>query len=177
LRRRSTPVEALDPILPARIDALTHRVLTEAHLRGKALATAESCTGGLLASLLTDLPGCSHVFERGFVTYTNEAKTELLGVDPKILSGPGPVSHECAEAMAAGALARSRANVAVSVTGWTEGVGDPDKPAGLVYLGCAANGRAPNVRELRLRDIGRAKVRMACLEAGLEMFVEALAGR
>ncbi len=101
--------EALDPILPGRIDALAEQVLIEASLRGFALSTAESCTGGLLASLLTDIPGRSHVFERGFVAYTDRAKSELLGVAPDLLVRFSAWSEPVAQAMAEGALARSQA--------------------------------------------------------------------
>jgi nicotinamide-nucleotide amidase len=171
--------EALDPILPGRVDALATQVLNEACMRGLMLAAAESCTGGLLASLLTDVPGCSHAFERGFVTYTNEAKHEMLGLSLALLEDPGPVSEEAARAMAEGALAASRAHIALSVTGWTEedpGRPDPDRPAGRVWLACARRGRGANLRRLELGDIGRAAIRIACLEAALELMLQALEG-
>ena len=122
--------EALDPALPPEVDRLAQAVLRQACDRDLKLVTAESCTGGLLASLLTDVPGMSHAFERGFVTYTNEAKHEVLGVPLAILDGPGAVSKACAIAMAEGALAHSRGDVAVSVTGYAEG--GPDQPAQVV---------------------------------------------
>lgn len=169
--------EALDPILPGRVDALAGRVLTEACLRGLTLATAESCTGGLLASLLTDVPGCSHAFERGFVTYTDEAKAEVLGLSPALLKDPGPVSEPAARAMAEGALGASRADLALSVTGWTESdPRAPENPAGRVFIACARRGRDTAVRHLELGDIGRAAIRIACLEAALEMALVALGG-
>lgn len=164
--------EALDPILPGRIEALTRQVLVEASLRGFSLATAESCTGGLLASLLTDMPGHSHVFERGFVVYTNQAKTEMLGVDPDLIRRFSPVSGEVAEAMAAGAVARSHADIAVSITGWAEGGPDPSKPAGLVYFASARPSRGVRVRQERFGDIGRARLRIACLDVALAMMLE-----
>ena len=108
--------EALSPILPAATERLAHQVLAKACRRNLRLATAESCTGGLLASLLTDVPGCSHAFERGFVVYTNAAKAGLLGVDPDLLEDPGPVSEPVARAMAAGALARSQADIVAAIT-------------------------------------------------------------
>ena len=169
--------EALDPILPGRVDALVKQVLNEACMRGLMLATAESCTGGLLASLLTDVPGCSHAFERGFVAYTNEAKHEMLGLSQELLRDPGPVSESAARAMAAGALDASRADLAISATGWTEEAGegaDPRRPAGRVWLGCMRRGRAATARRLELGDIGRARIRIACLEAALDMLLAAM---
>src|SRR4051812_11735806 len=97
--------EALDPAVPPVVDDLTKLVLADACDRGLTLATAESCTGGLLASLLTDIPGQSHAFERGFVVYTKDAKHEMLGVSREILEKDGAVSEACARAMAEGALA------------------------------------------------------------------------
>src|SRR3954465_1326541 len=105
--------EALDPAMPPEVDALAQRVLREACARDLLLATAESCTGGLLASLLTDIPGKSHAFERGFVTYSNAAKTELLGVGETLLADHGAVSEAAARAMAEGAIAHSQADLAV----------------------------------------------------------------
>jgi nicotinamide-nucleotide amidase len=168
--------EALDPILPGHIEELTRQVLVEASQRGFTLATAESCTGGLLASLLTDMPGHSHVFERGFVTYTNEAKSELLGVDPDLIERLTAVSAEVAEAMAKGALHNSHAEIAVSVTGWAEGGPDPSKPAGLVYFASARPSRETRVREERFGDIGRARLRIACLDVALQMMLERMGG-
>jgi len=105
---------------------------------GLRLAIAESCTGGLVSALLTEVPGSSDVVERGFVTYSNEAKQELLDVPADVLAAYGAVSAETAEAMAGGALARSRADVAVSVTGVAgPGGGSDDKPVGLVFFGLA----------------------------------------
>src|SRR5438270_9172791 len=149
--------EALDPAVPAHIDKLAERVLREACDQDLRLATAESCTGGLLASLLTDLPGLSHAFERGFVTYTHAAKREMLGVSPQILDEDGAVSEAAARAMAQGALAHSQADLAVSVTGFTEG--GPGQPAGLVHFACARRGGPVEHRREEFGDIGRAKVR------------------
>ena len=106
--------------------------------RGWHVATAESCTGGLIVASLTSIAGCSHVVDRGFVTYSNEAKTEMLGVPAEMIESHGAVSEEVARAMATGALARSKASVALSCTG----IAGPDggseqKPVGLVYIGCA----------------------------------------
>jgi nicotinamide-nucleotide amidase len=164
--------EALDPALPPHIDDLAHRVLDAACDRKLTLATAESCTGGLLASLLTDIPGKSHAFERGFVTYTHAAKREMLDVAGEVLETDGAVSERCARAMAEGAIAHSHAQVAVSITGFTDG--GPDQPAGLVHFACARRGGATSHRRLELGDIGRAKVRIAALQAALEMMLDRL---
>ncbi|MCR9255967.1 MAG: CinA family protein [Alphaproteobacteria bacterium] len=105
------------------------------------LTTAESCTGGLIAAAMTEVPGSSAVIDRGFVTYTNEAKTEMLGVDADLIKRVGAVSEEVAKAMAEGALARSNADVAVSVTGIAgPGGGSEEKPVGTVHIGCALKG-------------------------------------
>ena len=164
--------EALDPALPPALDTLTKQVLTEACERGLMLVTAESCTGGLLASLLTDIPGSSHAFERGFVTYTDEAKHELLGVPMDVLATAGAVSEPCARAMAEGALARSHGHIAVSVTGFAEG--GPGEEPGLVHFASARTGRATLHREHHFGDIGRAAVRLRRLEVALQMMLERL---
>jgi nicotinamide-nucleotide amidase len=168
--------EALDPILPGRVEALAEQVLTEASLRGFSLATAESCTGGLIASLLTDIPGRSHVFERGFVVYTNQAKTEMLGVPPAVLAQFSAVSEPVARAMAEGALARSRAEIALAITGWAEGGSDPSRPAGLVWFATARRLRGVRTRQERFGDIGRARLRIACLKVALAMMLERMGG-
>ncbi|MGZ3280257.1 MAG: CinA family protein [Caulobacteraceae bacterium] len=168
--------EALDPILPERIDALASQVLTEASRRGFSLAAAESCTGGLLASLLTDLPGRSHAFDRGFVVYTDRAKAEMLGVPPDLLARFSAISEPVARAMAEGALARSVAEIALAITGWAEGGPDPSKPAGLVWFASARRLRETRTREARFGDIGRARLRIACLEVGLSMMLDRMGG-
>jgi nicotinamide-nucleotide amidase len=159
--------EALDPAVPAVVDELAKFVLREACDRNIKLAAAESCTGGLLASLLTDIPGQSHAFERGFVTYTHEAKHEMLGVPLEILESDGAVSKACAVAMAEGALAHSRADLALSITGFAEG--GPGQPAGLVHFACARTSRPTTHKEMRFGDVGRAKVRVEALETALAM--------
>ncbi len=164
--------EALDPAIPTRVDELAQAVLREACDRGLKLAAAESCTGGLLASLLTDIPGRSHAFERGFVTYTHEAKHEMLGVSMAVLETDGAVSEPAARAMAEGALAHSHADVAVSVTGFAEG--GPGEPAGLVHFAAARRGGATRHRAERFGDIGRAALRVAALETALAMMQAAV---
>ncbi len=166
--------EALAPALPPALDRLTRSVLQAACDRDLAIATAESCTGGLLASLLTDVPGCSHAFDRGFVVYTDEAKQDLLGVPERLLEQHGAVSAAAAKAMAEGALARSKAQIAISVTGYAESPPGCEGEPGLVYLACVRHGVPAVVRRERLGDIGRAEVRLACLEAALEMLRDAV---
>jgi len=168
--------EALDPALPPALDTLTKQVLQEACDRGLMLVTAESCTGGLLASLLTDIPGSSHAFDRGFVTYTDEAKNELVGVPMEVLKAHGAVSKPAAVAMAEGALARSHGAIAVAVTGYAEGNPKHDEEGGLVHFASARTGRATFHREEHFGDIGRAGVRLKCLEVALAMMLERLNG-
>ncbi|MET0293699.1 MAG: CinA family protein [Phenylobacterium sp.] len=168
--------EALEPALPGWLDTLTEQVLTEACLRDLKLATAESCTGGLLASLLTDVPGRSHAFERGFVTYTEEAKTELLGVPPQVLREHGAVSEPAARAMADGALARARADIAVAVTGYADDSTDPDHPGGLVHFACARRNRPTLHRREEFGPRGRAAIRLECLRVSLEMIRDQMFG-
>jgi nicotinamide-nucleotide amidase len=135
------------------------QLLAACRSAGVQLATAESCTGGLIAATLTAIAGSSDVVERGFVTYSNEAKTELLGVSAALLARHGAVSEAVALAMAEGALSRSRADIAVSVTGIAgPGGSTPAKPVGLVHLGCARRGRA-TILEQRVFPGDRAAVR------------------
>jgi nicotinamide-nucleotide amidase len=145
---------------------------------GLKIATAESCTGGLVAGLLTEVPGSSAVVERGFVVYSNEAKEDLLGVPAATIGTHGTVSEATARAMAEGALEASRADVAVSVTG----VAGPDggtasKPVGLVHFACARRGATAVAREVRFGDIGRANVRLASVRVALELLEAAVGSR
>ena len=134
------------------------------------IATAESCTGGLVAATLTEIPGSSDVVERGFVTYSNAAKTAMLGVPPDVIARFGAVSRETAEAMAQGALAHSPADLAVSITGIAgPGGGSPGKPVGLVHFGAVARGGALVHHESRFGDIGRAQVRHVSVKQALDM--------
>ena len=163
-------------MLDDEITTAAERVLAACRARGLMVATAESCTGGLIVGLLTEIPGSSNVVERGFVVYSNEAKQELLDVPAETIAGHGAVSEETARAMAEGALAKSRADVAVSVTG----IAGPDggtaqKPVGLVHFGCARRGAPTVAREERFGDIGREAVRLASVEVGLEL-LEAAGG-
>jgi nicotinamide-nucleotide amidase len=137
------------------------------------IATAESCTGGLIAATLTEIPGSSDVVERGFVTYSNDAKQAMLGVPSITLSQFGAVSREIAEAMATGALANSPAELAVSVTGIAgPGGGAPGKPVGLVHFAAASKRGGLIHRERRYGDIGRSQVRHASVVEAFAMLRE-----
>jgi nicotinamide-nucleotide amidase len=132
------------------------------------LATAESCTGGLIAGLLTEIPGSSDVFERGFVSYSNTAKRELLGVPEAVLARHGAVSREAALAMAAGALSHSKATVAIAVTGVAgPGGGSAEKPVGLVHLAASVRGGETLHRECRFGNVGRGRVRIESVRVAL----------
>ena len=134
------------------------------------LATAESCTGGMIAAACTDLSGSSNWFERGFVSYSNEAKTELLGVDAALISREGAVSQEVARAMAAGAITHSRAQVAVAVTGVAGPTGgSKSKPVGTVWFGWSVAGQVRS--EVQHFDGDRAAVRAATVRHGLEQLL------
>ncbi|MEQ1714770.1 MAG: CinA family protein [Hyphomicrobium sp.] len=140
------------------------------------LATAESCTGGLVAALLTEIPGSSDVFERGFVTYSNAAKTEMLGVPADLIASHGAVSAEVAAAMAFGAVAHSRADVAVAVTGVAGPGGGTDiKPVGLVYLAACVKGGATLAKECRFGPLGRGDIRQATVVEALALVEQAIA--
>jgi nicotinamide-nucleotide amidase len=134
------------------------------------VATAESCTGGLVAGLLTEIAGSSAVVERGFVTYSNEAKNELLGVPMPLIEAHGAVSREVAIAMAEGAIAKSRAQLAVSITGVAgPGGGSAAKPVGLVQFATALAGGAPVAVERRFGDLGRAEIRRLAVLTAIEL--------
>ena len=154
-------------------------VLNAARSRGLMIATAESCTGGMIAAALTDIPGSSDVFERGFVTYSNDAKMELLGVDPALITAHGAVSEQVARAMADGALTRSRAGIALSVTGVAGPGGSEAKPEGMVCFGLTmdvTSGVHWQVEMLNFGSLGRAGVRQASVAHGLAMLEAALTG-
>jgi nicotinamide-nucleotide amidase len=137
------------------------------------LAAAESCTGGLLAATLTEIPGSSDVFERGFITYSNEAKRAMLGVTPMTLAKHGAVSRETAEAMATGVLAHAPVDLAVSITGIAgPGGAVPGKPIGLVYLAAASRSGRLIQHERKYGNIGRGQVRRACVIEALAMLGE-----
>jgi nicotinamide-nucleotide amidase len=156
-------------VFEAEILTLAQSVLDACRARGWHVATAESCTGGLVAGALTAIAGSSDVFERGFVTYSNEAKSELLGVPPDIISAHGGVSAETAAAMAQGAVARSPVDLAISVTGVAgPGGATPTKPVGLVLFGLARRDRTCRT-ERRIFDGDRSAVRQAALQVALSL--------
>ena len=139
------------------------------------LSTAESCTGGLIAGALTEISGSSAVVDRGFVTYTNDAKMELLGVAQATLLEFGAVSKETALQMACGALIRSRADVSVAVTGIAGPTGGTDeKPVGLVHLALQTRAGTVHHRKMHYRAIGRSRIRLATVQTALEMLQEAV---
>ncbi len=145
-------------------------VLDACRARSLKLATAESCTGGLVAGALTEIAGSSDVVERGFVTYSNEAKQEMLGVSSETLRDHGAVSRETAEAMARGAIAHSNAHIAVAITGIAgPGGGSPDKPVGLVHFATASRSGALTACEMRYGEIGRGEVRRKSVLQALAM--------
>jgi nicotinamide-nucleotide amidase len=137
------------------------------------VATAESCTGGLVAGALTDIAGSSAVVDRGFVTYTNDAKHQMLGVPNDTIERHGAVSRETAEAMVRGALGHANADLAVSITGIAgPGGGSADKPVGLVHFAAASRGGSLIHRERRFGDIGRGEVRRLSVLQALSMLTE-----
>jgi nicotinamide-nucleotide amidase len=157
------------------LEARATALLQACRARGWMVATAESCTGGLVAALLTEIPGSSDVVERGFVTYSNEAKSEMLEVPAVVIAGHGAVSEPVARAMAEGALAHSRADVAVSITGVAgPGGGSAEKPVGLVHFGLATRDRPTRHLERRYGDLGRTQVRARAVEDALALLEGAL---
>lgn len=161
---------ATDPV----VHDLAVRVLDACKTRGIMLATAESCTGGMIAAALTDVPGSSAVVERGAVTYSNQAKTDLLGVPAETIAEHGAVSEPVARAMAEGALARAPVGVAIAVTGVAgPGGGTPEKPEGTVWFGCAADGETQTVLE-QFGPLGRDAVRVASVARALRLVLETL---
>ncbi|MGB3625147.1 MAG: CinA family protein [Henriciella sp.] len=157
-------------MFPDRLRNLCLLVSDEARERRIKIATAESCTGGLLAGLFTEFSGSSDVFERGFVTYSNRAKEEVLGIPGDMIADYGAVSEAVARLMAEGALEHSRANLSVAITGVAgPGGGTPMKPVGTVHIACARENKAVLHEACYFGDIGRDQVRLASLETALEM--------
>lgn len=165
-------------MFPADLIVAAERLLAECRKRSLRIATAESCTGGLIAGLLTEIAGSSDVVERGFVTYSNEAKVEAIGVSASLIAAHGAVSEQVARAMAEGALTHSLADLAVAVTGVAgPGGGSAEKPVGLVHIAVALRGGATVNRECRFGDIGRAPVREATVRTAVGMLAEAVAAQ
>ena len=160
-------------MIDAQTRALAERVLAACRVRHWTVATAESCTGGLVAGALTEIAGSSDVVDRGFVTYSNAAKMSLLGVPEAVLAAHGAVSKQTAEAMAQGALARSGVDLTVSITGVAgPGGGSAEKPVGLVHFAAAARDGRLLQREKRYGDIGRSEVRRLSVIEALTMLLE-----
>ncbi len=149
-------------------------LLDRAKAQGVMIATAESCTGGMVAAALTDVPGSSAVVERGFVTYTNTAKQQMLGVRAETLEAHGAVSEQVAREMAEGALQHSEAKLAVSITGIAGPGGSEHKPEGRVCFGIAADGQPTFVETVEFGTLGRAKVRLAARDHALELLSRAI---
>jgi len=149
-------------------------VLDSARAKGIRIATAESCTGGMVAVALTEIPGSSTVFERGFVTYSNAAKVEMLGVQPATLDAFGAVSEQVAQEMAEGALAHSSADLAVSITGIAGPGGSEFKPEGRVCFGIARRGGATHTETRDFGALGRSAVRAKSCEHALSLLAAAL---
>ncbi len=153
---------------------LAEDVLSACRAQGVMVVTAESCTGGLIAGCLTEVAGSSSVVDRGFVTYHNDAKRDVLGVPQTLLDTVGAVSEEVARAMAEGALARAKADIAVSVTGIAgPGGATPSKPVGLVHMALARTGAPTHHQRMEYGDIGRGAVRAATVVDALKMILEA----
>ncbi|WP_170395989.1 CinA family protein [Ruegeria arenilitoris] len=149
-------------------------ILDRAKSKGVMIATAESCTGGMVAAALTDIPGSSAVVERGFVTYTNTAKQQMLGVQGKTLVAHGAVSEQVAGEMADGALAHSDAQLAVSVTGIAGPGGSEFKPEGRVCFGMAAKGHPTLTETVEFGALGRDNVRVAARDHALALLAQGL---
>jgi nicotinamide-nucleotide amidase len=160
-------------VIDAELQSTARRIIEICAARGLTIATAESCTGGLVAGALTEIAGSSAVVLCGFVTYSNEAKQSMLDVPAETLAAHGAVSRPTAQAMAAGALAHSPAALAVAITGIAgPGGGSPEKPVGLVHFAAAARAGARIARERRYGDIGRTAVRHASVLEALAMLEE-----
>ncbi|MCB1519820.1 MAG: CinA family protein [Hyphomicrobiaceae bacterium] len=161
---------------PESLLAEAAQVLEDCRARGLKLVTAESCTGGLIAGLLTEIAGSSDVLDRGYVTYSNAAKTECLGVPAAMIDSHGAVSRQVAAAMAEGALKQSHADIAIAVTGIAgPGGGTAQKPVGLVHLAVHRRGHVTRHHEYRFGDIGRTAVRMATIREALAVLAPLVA--
>lgn len=153
---------------------ITTEILATARARGILIATAESCTGGMIAAALTDIAGSSDVFDRGFVTYSNDAKIDMLGVGQETLTAHGAVSEQIAREMATGALTRSNATLAVATTGIAGPGGSEYKPEGRVCFGLAQTGHPTQTQTIEFGPLGRAAVRAAATEYALGLLLQAL---
>jgi nicotinamide-nucleotide amidase len=165
--------ETLEPALPDHLDEQAERLMHRICELELKLASSESCTGGMFAALMTDIEGCGHGFDRGFVTYSKEAKAELLGIDRGLLDQNDAVSEAVARAMAEGALDRSEADIALGITGFA-GPGAPDQEEGLVHFALARRGAPTSHRLAHFGAVGRGPVRVKSLKVMLEMLERAV---
>ena len=165
--------ETLERALPHDLDERAERLMRALCDKGLTVATAESCTGGMLAALLTDIKGAGHGFDRGFVTYTKEAKSDLLGIERDLLERNDAVSEPVARAMAEGALSRSEADIALGVTGFAGPAGHGCEE-GLVHFALASRAGGPQHRVEHFGAIGRGPVRIKALHVMLDMLEQAL---
>jgi nicotinamide-nucleotide amidase len=149
-------------------------ILARARKHGVTIATAESCTGGMVAAALTDIAGSSDVFDRGFVTYSNQAKIDMLGILRETLAIHGAVSESIAAEMATGALSHSMATLAISITGIAGPGGSDHKPEGRVCFGLARTGHPTITETVEFGALGRANVRLAARDHALSLLVKAL---
>ncbi len=157
-------------MFPADLTDLASQVLDKARQSRVKIATAESCTGGLVAACLTEIAGSSDVVERGFVVYSNEAKAEMLGVPADLIERHGAVSAEVARALAEGAIVRSRAELSVAITGIAgPGGGSLEKPVGLVHFAAMRTGQEPVLERHEFGDIGRGNIREASIKVALRL--------
>lgn len=159
---------------PTGLCVKANAILDACKRHGTKLATVESCTGGLLSAILTELPGSSSMFTHGFITYSNEAKTQLVGVDPQLLKHHGAVSEAVARAMAEGALKASSADLAVAITGIAGPTADGSKkPVGTVHLACAQKGK-PTLHQHKIFAGDRSEIRLGAVDCALDMIVAEL---
>lgn len=164
-------------LFPTELTQRTAHMLELAQKNNIMLATVESCTGGLLAGLITEISGSARVFERGFVTYSDRAKTSLVGVPPELIEAHGAVSEPVARAMAEGGLSKAGVQLAVAITGVAGPTGgSPAKPVGLVHFAAAAENAETLHEKRNFGSIGRSAIRLASLEVALDLFERQLAG-
>ena len=153
---------------------IADQILDKASKYGVMIATAESCTGGMVAAALTEIPGSSRVVDRGFITYSNAAKTQMIGVDAALIAAHGAVSEPVAVAMAEGALANSDAGIAVSITGLAGPGGSDHKPEGRVCFGLAQTGQATHFETIEFGALGRENVRIGARDHALQLLLRHL---
>lgn len=165
--------DTLSPILNEADEARVTKIMDRLSEEGVRIATAESCTGGILASLFTDVPGRSHIFEAGFVSYSDAAKTAMLGIPANLIARHGAVSQEVATAMVEGALSRCDADLALSVTGFA-GPGKNGEEAGLVHFACAWREGVTLHAERHFGTTDRGETRLCCIDTALDLLTTAL---